>query len=149
MWRDAWAYEDHGKSFEAIFERDHPPGYRYVYETFGTNWRITEIQAAIGRIQLRKLPDWHARRHASGTRIDAARRELPALRVPIVPDHLRHAYDREKAFRDTGLGPAEPLPVARELGETSLCFLCHPTLTDEHVGRAVEVVREVMGRATR
>jgi len=189
MWRDAWAYKDHGKSFEAIFERDHPPGFRYVYESFGTNWRITEIQAAIGRIQLRKLPDWHARRHTIGSRIDAALRELLALRVPLVPDHLRHAYYRayayvraealrsgwdrqrianevsaagvpcyvgsaaeiyrEKAFRDAGLAPANPLPVARELGETSLCFLCHPTLTDEHVGRAVEVVSEVVGRATR
>ena len=188
-WRAAWAHKDHGKSYEAIYEREHQPGFRYVYESFGTNWRMLEIQAAIGRIQLRKLPAWHARRRTIGSRIDAALRELPALRVPIVPDHFRHAYYRayayvrpealrtgwnrqriadevsaagvpcyvgsaaeiyrEKAFRDVGLGPAEPLPVARELGETSLCFLCHPTLTDEHVGRAVEVVSEVVGRATR
>ena len=189
MWRAAWAYKDHGKSFEAIYERDHPPGFRYVYESFGTNWRITEIQAAIGRIQLRKLPLWHARRHAIGSRLDAAFRDLPALRVPVVPDHLRHAYYRayayvrpptlrsdwdrqriadeisaqgvpcyvgsaaeiyrEKAFRDAGLAPAAPLPVARELGETSLCFLCHPTLSDEAVERAIGVVTDVMGRATR
>ena len=56
---------------------------------------------------------------------------------------------RENAFRDAGLGTAKPLPVARELGETSLCLLCHPTLTDEHVGRAVQVASEVVGRATR
>ena len=150
---------------------------------------MLEVQAAIGRIQLRKLPDWHARRHAIGTRIDEALRELPALRVPAVPERLHHAYYRtyayvrhealrsdwdrqrvideiaaqgvpcyvgsaaeiylEKAFRDAGLGPAERLPVAQELGETSLCFLCHPTLTDEHVERTIEVVTEVMGRATR
>jgi dTDP-4-amino-4,6-dideoxygalactose transaminase len=189
-WRDAWAYKDHGNSYEAIYERDHPPGFRYVYESFGTNWRMLEVQAAIGRLQLGKqLPEWHARRHAIGTRIDAALRELPGLRVPVDPSRLRHGYYRtyayvrpdalrsdwdrqriadevsaqgvpcyvgsaaeiylEKAFRDAGLGPAERLPVAREIGETSLCFLCHPTLTDEHVGRAVEVVSEVVGRATR
>ena len=189
MWRAAWAFKDHGKSYEAIFERDHPPGFRYVYESFGTNWRMLEVQAAIGRRQLRKLPAWSDRRHAIGSRIDAALRELPGLHVPVVPERLRHAYYRtyayvrpealrsdwdrqrvideiaaqgvpcyagsaaeiylEKAFRDAGLGPAERLPVARELGETSLCFLCHPTLTDEHVGRTIEVVTEVMGRATR
>ena len=55
----------------------------------------------------------------------------------------------EKAFRDAGLGPAERLPVARELGETSLCLLCHPTLSDEHVDRTIEVVTDVVGRATR
>ena len=188
-WRTAWAFKDHGKSYEAIFERNHPPGYRYVYESFGTNWRMLEVQAAIGRIQLRKLPDWHARRHAIGSRMDAALRELPALRVPVVPEHLRHAYYRayayvrpealrsgwdrqriadevsargvpcytgsaaeiyrDKAFRDAGLGPASRLPVARELGETSLCFLCHPTLTDDHVGLAIEVAQGVVGRATR
>ena len=189
MWRDAWAFKDHGKSYEAIYEREHPPGYRYVYESFGTNWRMLEVQAAIGRVQLRKLPDWHARRHAIGSRLDEAFRDLLALHVPHVPTHLRHAYYRayayvrpaalrsgwdrqriadevsaagvpcyvgsaaeiylEKAFRDAGLGPAERLPVARELGETSLCFLCHPTLTDEHVDRTIEVVTEVVGRATR
>ena len=55
----------------------------------------------------------------------------------------------EKAFRDAGLLPAERLPVARELGETSLCFLCHPTLSDEAVGRTIEVVSEIVARATR
>jgi dTDP-4-amino-4,6-dideoxygalactose transaminase len=188
-WRDAWAHKDHGKSYEAIYEREHPPGFRYVYESFGTNWRMLEVQAAIGRLQLRKLPDWHARRHAIGSRIDAGLRELPALHVPVVPERLRHAYYRtyayvqpdalragwdrqrvideiaaqsvpcyagsaaeiylEQAFRDAGLGPAGRLPVAQELGETSLCFLCHPTLSDEAVGRTVEVVGEVVGRATR
>lgn len=189
MWRAAWAFKDHGKSYEAIYEREHPPGFRYVYESFGTNWRMLEVQAAIGRIQLRKLPDWSERRHAIGTRIDDALRELPALRVPVVPDRLRHAYYRtyayvrpealragwdrqriideiatqgvpcyagsaaeiylEGAFRDAGLAPAERFPVARELGETSLCFLCHPTLSDEAVGRTIEVVSEVVTRATR
>jgi dTDP-4-amino-4,6-dideoxygalactose transaminase len=189
MWRAAWAFKDHGKSYEAIYEREHPPGFRYVYESFGTNWRMLEVQAAIGRLQLRKLPDWSERRHAIGSRIDGALRELPALRVPVVPDRLRHAYYRtyayvrpdalragwdrqrvideiaaqgvpcyagsaselylEKAFRDAGLGPIERFPVARELGDASLALLCHPTLSDDAVERTIEVVTEVVGRATR
>jgi dTDP-4-amino-4,6-dideoxygalactose transaminase len=39
--------------------------------------------------------------------------------------------------------------VARELGETSLCFLCHPTLSDEHVEQTIEVVTDAMRQATR
>ena len=97
-WRTAWAFKDHGKSYEVTFERYHPPGFRYVYETFSTNWRMLEIQAAIGRIQLRKLPAWHERRHAIGSRIDAALRELPGLRAPVVPERLRHAYYRTYAY---------------------------------------------------
>ena len=150
---------------------------------------MLEVQAAIGRLQLCKLPAWHECRHAIGTRINASLPELPSLRVPVVPERLRHAYYRayayvrpdalrsdwdrqrvideiaaqgvpcyagsaaeielEKAFRDAGLGPTERLPVAQELGETSLCFLCHPTLTDEHVEGAIEVVVGVMGRGVR
>ena len=53
---------------------------------------MLEAQTAIGRLQLRKLPTWHERRHAIGTRIDAALPELPTLRVPVVPERLRHAY---------------------------------------------------------
>jgi dTDP-4-amino-4,6-dideoxygalactose transaminase len=67
LWSRAWAYKDHGKSFEAVYERQHPPGFRWLHESFGTNWRMTELQAAIGRVQLRRLPAWleHRRRNAA------------------------------------------------------------------------------------
>ena len=55
----------------------------------------------------------------------------------------------EKAFHDAWLAPAERFPIAQELGETSLCFLCHPTLSDEAVGRTIEVVGEVVGEVVR
>ena len=51
LWRKMWAYKDHGKSYEAVYEREHPEGFRWLHESFGTNWRMTEMQAAIGRIQ--------------------------------------------------------------------------------------------------
>ena len=54
-WQRAWSYKDHGKSYDAVYQRDHPPGFRWLHESFGTNWRMPEMQAAIGRRQLAKL----------------------------------------------------------------------------------------------
>jgi dTDP-4-amino-4,6-dideoxygalactose transaminase len=62
LWRRMWAFKDHGKSYEAVYEREHAPGFRWLHESFGTNWRLTEMQSAIGRIQLRRMPEWHAAR---------------------------------------------------------------------------------------
>ena len=189
LWSKMWSLKDHGKSYDAVFNREHPPGFRWVHESFGTNARMTEMQAAIGRIQLRRMPAWHARRLEIANSIWAAAADLPGLRVPVVPEHIEHAAykcyvfvrpdrlksgwsrDRimsevnelgvpcysgscsevylEKAFDGTGFRPKERLPVARELGETSLMFLCHPTLEDEHVTRTCDVLETVMGRATR
>ncbi|MEH6709547.1 MAG: DegT/DnrJ/EryC1/StrS aminotransferase family protein, partial [Alloalcanivorax venustensis] len=58
LWRRMWAFKDHGKSYEAVYERKHPPGYRWLHEDFGTNWRMTEIQGVLGRIQLGRMADW-------------------------------------------------------------------------------------------
>ena len=60
LWRAMWAYKDHGKSYAAVYERDHPPGFRWVIDSFGTNWRMLEVQAAVGRIQLRRMAQWTA-----------------------------------------------------------------------------------------
>lgn len=53
----------------------------------------------------------------------------------------------EKAFTEAGLGPANRLPVAQSLGETSLMFLVHPTLTDEHMAATVQTVKKVFALA--
>ncbi|MCE8031656.1 DegT/DnrJ/EryC1/StrS aminotransferase family protein [Billgrantia tianxiuensis] len=187
LWRRMWAFKDHGKSWEAVYERDHPPGFRWLHESFGTNWRLTEMQAAIGRIQLARMPQWKVARQRHASRIWQAAAGSPGLRVPRVPTHCDHAaykcyvfveperlapgWDRdrvmdeinaagvpcfsgscsevyrEKAFDGTGWRPKAPLPVARELGETSLMFLCHPTLTEDEVARTCAVIEEVMARA--
>ena len=187
LWKRMWAYKDHGKSWDAVYERQHPPGYRWLHESFGTNWRMIEVQAAIGRIQLRRMDGWHAARLRHARRIWDAARALPGLRVPEVPDGIEHAAYKcyvflqpealspdwsrerilreisdqgvpvysgscsevylEKAFDDTDLRPAQRLPVARALGDTSLMFLVHPTLGDEHIDRTCEVLGAVMRRA--
>lgn len=189
LWERAWSYKDHGKSFEAVYKREHPPGFHWVHESFGTNWRMLEMQAVVGRIQLGHMPAWHAARKAHALTILAACAESAALRVPELPAHIEHAFYRayafvrpealasgwsrdrimveitaagvpcysgscsevylEKAFDGSPWRPNERLPVARKLGDTSLMFLVHPTLTPAEVGKTCEVIRGVMQRAQR
>ena len=82
LWRDMWSFKDHGKSYEAVYERQHPPGFRWLHESFGTNWRMMETQAVIGRIQLRRMADWTARRTAYAEAIWSACRAHAVVRVP-------------------------------------------------------------------
>lgn len=84
LWRAMWSFKDHGKSHEAVYERQHPPGFRWLHESFGTNWRMLEMQAVIGRIQLRRMNDWSDARRRNAQAIGAACAESPALRVPQV-----------------------------------------------------------------
>src|SRR5690606_37986606 len=91
LWRTMWAYKDHGKCYAAVYEREHEPGYRWLHESFGTNWRMTEMQAVIGRIQLQRMPQWQAQRLANSEAIWNAARACPALRVPAVPEGSVHA----------------------------------------------------------
>ena len=69
LWRAMWSYKDHGKSYAAVYERGHPPGFRWLHESFGTNGRMTEMQAVIGRIQLKRMKDWTAARTANASAI--------------------------------------------------------------------------------
>jgi len=184
LWSKMWSYKDHGKSWEAVYERKHPPGFRWLHESFGANWRMMEIQAAIGRIQLKRMASWHQSRVENAQRILAAADQFPSLfRVERPSADNEHAYykyyfyvrpeglakgwsrDRiiqqitergvpcfsgscsevylEKAFDGTGFRPEKRLPVAKELGETSLMFLVHPTLTSEEIQKTCDVVSEV------
>ena len=179
LWRKMWAYKDHGKSYEAVYEREHPEGFRWLHESFGTNWRMTEMQAAIGRIQLKRMSNWHEKRLNNANSIWSAAKKCKGLRVPAIPDYIEHAAYKcyvfvnggvelrdkimrevnekgvpcysgscsevylEKAFDNTGFRPKERLPVARELGETSLMFLVHPTLTKEEIQKTCDILTEV------
>lgn len=93
LWSTMWSFKDHGKSWSAVYEREHPPGFRWLHESFGTNWRMTEMQAAIGRIQLRRMTDMHRARAANADAILAACEHHPLLfRVPRPPAHIEHAW---------------------------------------------------------
>ena len=209
LWRAMWSYKDHGKSYEAVYERQHPPGFRWLHESFGTNWRMLEMQAVIGRIQLKRMSDWTAKRTRNALAIWDACRQFAALRVPqfgcegcpgsprcarddvkatqdngcvhahykcyvyVRPEMLADGWSRdriieeinalgvpcyqgscsevylEKAFDGTGWRPDMRLPVAKEMGETSLMFLVHPTLTEAEIQQTCDGIAQVMHPACR
>ena len=70
-----------------------------------------------------------------------------ALRVPCYQGSCSEVY-LEKAFDDTGWRPEVRLPVAKVLGETSLMFLVHPTLTEAEVAKTCEAIKTVMTEAS-
>ncbi len=91
-WEKAWSYKDHGKSYQAVYKRQHPQGARWVHESFGTNWRLTEPQAAIGRVQLGKLESWVEIRRRNAALLTASLNRLDCLSIAVPPDDSRHAY---------------------------------------------------------
>ncbi|NRQ01162.1 DegT/DnrJ/EryC1/StrS aminotransferase family protein [Marinobacterium sp. xm-d-530] len=191
LWSRMWSIKDHGKSWDAIYNRVHPPGFRWLHERFGTNWRMTEMQAAVGRIQLKRMTAWHKTRVEYANQIWKTAAALPGLRVPsfhcercegacdqgkrcehaaykcyVFVDGTEQDRDSimakinesgvpcfsgscsevylEKAFDRTGWRPAERLPVAKRLGESSLMFLCHPTLTQAEINKTCSVLSQVV-----
>ena len=100
LWRRMWSYKDHGKSWEAVYERDHPPGFRWLHDDFGSNWRGTEMQAAIGRIQYRKLPEWHKQRTENALYLADRLREIPGVTVSLPEEPYQHAFYRLYARLD-------------------------------------------------
>ena len=189
IWDSIWSFKDHGKSYEAVHRRDHPPGFRWLHERFGSNFRLTELQSAIGRIQLQRLSEWTAVRKRNALLLADYLSDIDCVRVPLPPDGFEHAWykfyafiqperllghwsrDRilfeisslgypafsgscseiylERCFIDAGLSPQCRLPVARTLGETSLMFLVHPSITIDQMASYAETVRSVLKQACR
>ena len=106
LWLRAWEFKDHGKSFEAVYTRQHPPGFRWLHESFGTNMRLTEIQSAIGRMQLAKLPKWIRIRQRHAAILTECFSSIPALFVTSPPQEIGHAYYKYYTFvRSEALKP--------------------------------------------
>lgn len=188
LWSRAWSLKDHGKSWDAVHFDGHPPGFRWLHESFGTNARMMEIQAAIGRIQLRRMKDWHAKRTENAARLAGICSTHRLVRVADLPPGYVHAWYRfymfvrtellgngwtrdriveeinargvpcfhgacpeiyrERAFDDAMLTPPRPLPVARQLGETNMMMLVHPTISEQDMNRSCQVLDEVLDAAT-
>ena len=103
VFRRAWSYRDHGKSFEAVFEREHPPGFRWLHESFGTNFRLSEVQSAVGRVALRRLPEWLEQRQRNAEVLTARLSGHPLLRLPSIPNDSGPAWYRWYAFLQSEL----------------------------------------------
>ena len=197
LWKKMWSFKDHGKNWDAVYNREHAPGFRWLHDSFGTNWRMIEMQAAIGRIQLRRMAEWTAAREANAAALAKAFEPFAGLagsvRLPdfrcqgctgcgpingcrhahykfyayVRPENLADGWSRdriiseilasgvpvyqgscsevylEKAFDDTDWRPQPRLAVARLLGETSLMFLIHPTLTPGEIEETVKAIGKV------
>jgi dTDP-4-amino-4,6-dideoxygalactose transaminase len=186
IWQRAWSFKDHGKSYDAVHNRQHLSGFRWLHESFGTNWRLTEMQSALGRILLKKLPCFVETRRRNAAILTQAFSTIPGLRVTVPPPEISHSYykyytfvrperlrdgwtrDRimtaivaegipcssgscseiylEQAFAPK-LRPAQRLMVAKELGETSLMFLVHPTLSEANMRDTCRAVAKVLDAA--
>ncbi len=186
LWERAWSFKDHGKNFEAMSDRPSNPGFRWVHYGFGTNWRMTEMQSAVGRVLLRKLPEMIEKRRSLAALLTRRFLQTTALRVTLPPQDVAHACYKyyvflrperlregweqmrilaainaegvpclagscseiylEKAFE--GLRPRIRLNAAKELGETSLMFMIHPTLSPQDMDDTCDAVEKVMASAS-
>lgn len=183
LWEKMWSYKDHGKSYDSVYNKQHPPGFRWLHDSFGTNWRMMEMQAVIGRIQLTYMPDWTKNRienadkilkafdhsnyftvnrptddylHAqykcyvqvninalpSGWSRDRIMQFINAEGVPCYSGSCSEVY-LEHAFDNTNWRPKERLKNAQQLGETSLMFLVHPTLSEDNIKKTVDVIEKL------
>lgn len=98
LWQAMWSYKDHGKSYDSVYHKQHASGFRWVHDSFGTNWRMMEIQAVIGRIQLKRMADWTAKRIANAAQLDAVAANYPLLRLVEVPTDFIHAEYKHYFF---------------------------------------------------
>jgi dTDP-4-amino-4,6-dideoxygalactose transaminase len=187
MCERAWSFKDHGKNYRTSHTQQTLSGFRWLHDSFGTNWRLTEMQAAIGRRLLAKLPIQLELRRRNANILSERFGTCPALRVTDPPEEVRHAYYKYYVFvrlewlrdgwnRDRlmqaiaaegipcfsgscseiylemafppDMRPAQRLRVARQLGETSLMFLVHPTLSQEDMLDTVRAVEKVLKSAS-
>jgi dTDP-4-amino-4,6-dideoxygalactose transaminase len=182
VWERAWSFKDHGKSYDAVYNRQHPPGFRWVHESFGTNWRLTEMQSALGRVLLRKLSEHISVRQKYVSILNSRLAPVLGIRRTLPTAEIAHSYYKfyvfielsriksdwdkeriinainaegvpcfsgscseiylEKAFPPE-LRPASRLPVARELGETALMFMVHPTLSEADMNDTATAIEKV------
>jgi dTDP-4-amino-4,6-dideoxygalactose transaminase len=98
LWKRIWSLKDHGKSYDAVYNRAHAPGFRWLHEGWGSNWRMPEMQAAIGRVQLQTLPEWHERRKRNAMVLASTLSQLPLLRTPLPTTGVEHAWYKFYTF---------------------------------------------------
>jgi dTDP-4-amino-4,6-dideoxygalactose transaminase len=95
-----WSLRDHGRNRERTLSNDHPPGFRWTQERIGTNGRMTEMQAAIGRCQLKKVDSWVSQRQKNAKQISSSLQGISGLRVPAPSETYKHAYYRSTVIFD-------------------------------------------------
>ena len=189
IWKSVWSYKDHGKSYDSVFVKKHPPGFRWLHDGFGNNFRLTEIQCAVGRIQLSKLKKCTEIRERNAMILKSFLDGFPSLRIPITEKNTQHAWYRfyayvesnalltdwsrdrilaelnrngvpafsgscseiylENAFKKSVYNQKDRLDNAKELGETSLAFFVHQTISKNEMDHYAENIHNVIRKATK
>lgn len=185
LWERAWSFKDHGKGWDAIQHcSQQRTVFKWLHESIGTNWRMTEMQAAIGLTALQRLPVWVKARQSHAALLDDGLSQIHGMEVLTPPSNVEHSYYKhyvnvspdmlsdkwsrdeivrsiqqegvpcgsglcceiylETAIQNAGFAPPERLPNARDLGERSIMFMVHPTLSREEIDDTVAAVAKVM-----
>ncbi|WP_163131696.1 DegT/DnrJ/EryC1/StrS aminotransferase family protein [Agarivorans sp. Alg241-V36] len=182
LWDKMWSYKDHGKSYDTVFNKQHPPGFRWLHESIGSNWRMTEMQAAIGRIQLTRMTEWQQQRQANALQLASCLAPFSFISVPQVPEHIQHAFYKfyafvdkgqnsisrdqiieslnaagvpcmqgscgevylEKAFDGLNVRPEQPLTNAKQLSDSAIMFMVHPTITTQDMQHVCKLVQDCL-----
>ncbi|MEE1672840.1 DegT/DnrJ/EryC1/StrS aminotransferase family protein [Agarivorans aestuarii] len=182
LWDKMWSYKDHGKSYDTVFNKQHPPGFRWLHESIGSNWRMTEMQAAIGRIQLTRMTEWQQQRQANAQQLASCLAPFSFISVPQVPEHIQHAFYKfyafvdkgqnsisrdqiieslnaagvpcmqgscgevylEKAFDGLNVRPEQPLTNAKQLSDSAIMFMVHPTITTQDMQHVCKLVQDCL-----
>ena len=93
----AWEYRDHGKSLAKLSDPEfmgRPSSFRWIHDSFGSNYRLPELEAAMVRVGERDLPAAHARRTSLATRLARGLADIRGIRVPLPPAYCEHAFYR-------------------------------------------------------
>ncbi len=197
IWEKVWSYKDHGKSIDSLDAKEQINQFRWLADSFGTNCRMTEMQAAIGSVMLTKLDQWVLKRRRLAQLFTKGFEQISGLRTTEPDSNFYHSYYKYYVFvegaalrsgwttsrildalKDSGI-PCKSgicpeiylekvfknyphrlvnaikydgrlrLPVAKQLGETSMMFMVHPTLGESAIEYVIDHVKGVMAKAVR
>ncbi len=187
-WKKMWSFKDHGKSYDVIMSDKFKSGFKWVHEMFGSNFRLTEFQAAIGSVQLNKLDHWINMRNINALKFTNVLKKYKSIRIPEIPfnykiawykfycflndNYLKEDWNRyriineinkegfpasiggcseiylEKCFVNSNLNPEKRLPIAKELGETSIMFQLHPTIKSNEMEEYCNIISSILEKAS-
>jgi len=189
IWKTVWSFKDYGRDYDTVFNKKHSFGFRWLVKSAGTNYRMTEMQATIGRVMLSRLDGWVKKRRKLAEILSTGFEKLFALRVThpnedyyhsyykyyvyVQPARLRQGWSRDRILQvlqgkgipcSIGVCPEvyleglfkklrrrkeERLPVAKQLGETSMMFLVHPTLNEDNMYYILAEMQKILKKATK
>ena len=101
LFKKAWSLKDHGKGYDTVYNKTHEPGFRWLHENIGTNWRMLPIQAVIGIHALDELEAWINHRRNIAEIYNENLKDINGIRLTIPPENVYHSYYKYYFFIDS------------------------------------------------